>query len=135
MSGETIHDQPNPEALIASAMILFGIDLGEKTRLRGIPSYALRGRALGRTNRYRATFEHAPLGDELTTHSYPVDRAQARTRLTKAVVRVHPLREADALFETYKDGVRQELLVGLQAQDRIASFLEEAQADILAVNS
>ncbi len=135
MSGETIHDQPNPEALMASAMTLFGIDPSEKTRLKGIPNYALRGRATGVKNRYRALFEHTPLGDELTTHSYPVDRAQARTRLTKAVVRVHPLREADALFEAYKDGARQELLVGLRAQDRIASFLAEAQTDITAVNS
>lgn len=134
MSGETIHDQHNPEALMASAMTLFGIDPGEKAKLKGIPTYSLRSRALGRTNRYRATFEHGPLGDELTTYRYPVDRALARTRFTSAVIKVHPLREDEVSFTDLQAGNPPEELEGIEAQDRIASFLAEAQTDIQATD-
>lgn len=127
-------EEVNPESLMTSIMILSGINPNERVRLKGIPRYALRGTTVGKEYRYRVTFEHSAMGDELTTYRYPADRNQARNQLTTAILRIHPLREDVARYTDLQSGTRTESLEGIAAQERIATFLSEAQADIATVN-
>lgn len=131
---ERLDGERRAEVLMDSAIRVFGIDVTGRARLRGIPRWALRGRVVGETYRYKAALDHSARGDELTATAYPTDIRHARDRLTTFSLSVHPLREDVAIFNDVKVGENPEHLEGVLAQNRIAVFLAEAQADVEAVS-
>lgn len=123
------------EVLIDSAIRVFGIDTSDRPTLRGIPRWALTGKSVGTTYKYRAALDHSARGDELTAIAYPADREHSRDRLTTLTLSVHPLREDVATFDDTKVGETPIHLEGISAQNRIAVFLAEAQADVEAATA